>query len=230
MPPAAAVGALAVGGMASSYLSGRQRIKGINAGIAAQQYGQQQGTGAVNQYYGEAEKLYQPYEKIGLESTNILADIQGLNGPEARDRALANFRSDPGYQFATGEANRALERSALGRGNIFSGNFMRASNELNQNLADQSFSNYYQRILGLSNMGQEASSRNAALLANRGTALANIYTGTASNLSQLDVAKGESRGNMYGNILSSIGQGAGMYAGMRGRGVNVFSGQGDSTN
>jgi len=66
------------------------------------------------------------------------------------------FTTSPDYQFAEAEGRRALERSAAARGGLISGNQLRAAQTFGQGLATQQFGNYWNRLLQLSTMGQNA--------------------------------------------------------------------------
>lgn len=56
----------------------------------------------------------------------LYADALGLSGPEGRARANSAFTAGPGYDFALGEAERAILRGAAAAGMTASGNTMDA--------------------------------------------------------------------------------------------------------
>lgn len=90
----------------------------------------------------QAAANYQPFLASGTAANKTLADLQGLNGPEAREAALATWRDTPGYQGSLTEGVKALDVSAARRGMLLSGNQDRAVQEYGTKLADQFYQNY----------------------------------------------------------------------------------------
>ena len=207
-------GSAAIGGI-SGYLGKRAGDKSANAAARALKEGKINAVTDINKYFGEAEGFLTSYESGGRQAFDIVSDIMGLNGPEAQASAYEAFKTDPGYKFQVTQANEALQRSALAKSDIFSGNFAAASGELNTGMADQSFGNYYKRLLGLAEGGRQTAGALAELKTARGSGLANIYTGQASSMADLELAKGQNDANFYsnmGNAAADIwGAGAGYY-------------------
>jgi hypothetical protein len=215
MPPAAMVGAgIAVAGLGSAFIQqSAQRKAGHEAGAWAER-GATAGRADINQFYGKASEGFDPWIDSGTGAQGVLADLNGLNGPEAQQTAYMKFQSDPSYRFSVEQANQALQRSSLSKSNIFSGNFMDASNRLNQGLASQQYGSYYDRLMGMSTAGRQAQTTRANLFANQGTALANIDTGQASQMGQLALGEGTSKADMYNNMFKAGVSGVGAYYGL----------------
>ncbi len=111
----------------------------------------------------ENSALYQPWIKSGTDANKAIADIQGLNGPDAQAAAYAAYKSDPGFQYRVDMANQSIERSASARGGLFSGATGIALQENSQNMASDEFSNSFNRLLSVSNQGLSASGSLASL-------------------------------------------------------------------
>lgn len=106
---------------------------------------------------------------------------QGFGGPEMRppenlgfEFSHEDFRKSPGYQFQLDEMQRALDAKNSATGNFYSGGAMRELARYTAGLADQEFSDaynreygkytdYYNRLAGLSGTGQVASTNTATL-------------------------------------------------------------------
>lgn len=80
---------------------------------------------------------------------------------------IEDFQADPGYAFRQAEGQKGVERSAASRGALFSGAAGKALTKYNQDLASQEYSNaynrfnndqsnVYNRLAGLSGIGQTA--------------------------------------------------------------------------
>lgn len=61
----------------------------------------------------------------------------------------SQFQESPGYQFAQDEAQRAIERSAAARGDIVSGRTLKELDERSQQIANQQYGSYLNRLGGL---------------------------------------------------------------------------------
>lgn len=67
-------------------------------------------------------------------------------GSLMHDFGLQDFQVDPGYLFRLQEGQKALERSAASRGNLFSGGTQKALSRYNQDFASNEFSNAFNRF------------------------------------------------------------------------------------
>lgn len=111
---------------------------------------------AVQDAATRAAQLYQPYLQAGADAQKRIADLQGLNGPEAQAAARSQFTADPGYQFALGEGVNAIDASAARRGMLQSGNNERAVQEYGSGLASQMYQQYLKNLYGQAGMGMKA--------------------------------------------------------------------------
>ena len=74
---------------------------------------------------------------------------------EGNRQQLANLETfdpsgitqDPGYQFRLQQGQRGLDRTAAARGDFFSGRALQAATQYNQDYANNSFNDYYNRWL-----------------------------------------------------------------------------------
>ena len=135
--------------------------------------------------------------------------------------SLDDFEQDPGYQFRQEEANKALERSLSAQGVTLGGGGVgeinpqvaRAMQELNQNLASQEYGNAYNRynadqanifnrLMGVSGMGQGT----AVQLANTGqqyaTNTSNLNTGLAQAQLEAQMAA-DAQPSMFDTLLNA---------------------------
>lgn len=87
-----------------------------------------------------------PFLKAGTTAVNQLSDLTAPGGEFTHDFSSGDFTKDPGYDFRIGEANKALQRSAAARGNLFSGGTQKAISRYNQNFASNEFQNAYERF------------------------------------------------------------------------------------
>ena len=160
-------GSAIVGAGASIYSS--------NKAADAQKKAAAQGVAAQRDMYDQTRGDLQPYRDQGEQSTALMGDLYGFNGPEKQAAARQRFQSDPGYEFQRSEGLRAVEGSAAARGSALSGGAMKALQSYGTGLADQSYGNWYQRLANMQGIGQNAASQTGNLGANTANNISNLY-------------------------------------------------------
>jgi hypothetical protein len=116
-------------------------------------------------------------------------DLLGLNGPDAAATAMGNFQTSPGYQFSRDQGLRAVDAGAAAGGMLRSGAALKAEQTFGTGLADQEFTNYYNRLMGISTLGENAAAGNATT------------ANTAANLAQ---GAGNTQASIYGNAATGL--------------------------
>lgn len=117
---------------------------------------------------------YKPYLEQGQYGINTLG---ALMRPNADTSAI--LKNDPSYQFRLKQGQQALDRSSAARGMGYSGAQMKAAQDYGQGMASTEFGNYYNRLAGLAQGGQQA----AGSMAQAGGQYANNASNTFGNLS-----------------------------------------------
>ena len=164
---------------------------------------------AANQYYGQgagalerAAGGYDPYMAAGTRALGTYEGSLGLGGDEAQAAARDAFQTGPGYQFAVDEATRNAARSANRTGLTFSGNMVDASTRLGQNLANQEYGGWQNRLQGLAGQGLQATSGQAGVLGN----LAQLYGQQGQFIGGLQQAQGRDLSTLqaqYDQLIAS---------------------------
>lgn len=154
--------------------------------------------GGLGQNYatsmGNLAQGYQPWIDTG----------QGAN--TAVQQLIANpssVSSLPGYQFQLQQGTRSLDHSAVANGNLFSGAQGKALQSYGQNLADTTYGNQLQRLLGVSQQGLGAQGQ-ANQLSSQGLT-GGLGAATQGQTGQLGADTSAYGGNMQS--ASTIGQG-----------------------
>jgi len=136
--------ALIAGGLGAAASIGTGIMQSQNASDA-----QDMAQGQFQQQHTETA----PWRTTGTQALGANADLLGLNGPDAATRAMGNFTASPGYQWQLEQGLRAVDAGAAGQGMLRSGATLKAEQEYGQGLANQDFTNYYNRLFGLSQLG-----------------------------------------------------------------------------
>ena len=206
MVAAAVVGGLATAG--SAAYSANQAKKGAKAQVEAgdrasalEQQSADKQLALQREIWEKQQADYKPYLEQGTYGINTLGNLMKsgsgqLNNPfdvylKSKGLAGGQFNTNnPAYQFQLKQGQQALDRSSAARGMGYSGAQMKAAQEYGQGLASQQydkeynrasgeFGDYFNRLAGLSQGGQQA----AGSMANAGSQYANNASNTFGNLS-----------------------------------------------
>lgn len=151
----------------------------------------------LQQNIDEAYTLTGPARQIGGSALDSLAGLYGLGG---RPQSFDAFTASPDYQFNLQEGLKSLGQSAASRGGLYSGQAMKEAQRYGSGLASQQFSDFFNRISGLADRGERAT-----------TNLLNVRTGGVSDIGNLMQQQGQNRGKMisgqwqgFGDLASSL--------------------------
>jgi hypothetical protein len=114
----------------------------------------------ANQFRGLAD-MFQPWASAGKDALNMYRSGLGLGGGNGADFTAA-YRGLPGYQsgLQTGQDSAIAAANAGGRLN--SGATMKALQRYGSDYEDQRVGDYLSRLMGLSNVGQQATGQQVA--------------------------------------------------------------------
>lgn len=193
-----AAAAVVVGAGVSAY----SQNKAAKTGAKAQRDAANGAIAASQENYDKTAANLNPYISAG---TSALGQMNALNAGD-----FSSFKASPDYQFAMDQGLQGLDRSAAARGSLFSGGHSADIMGYAQGLASQQYGNYYNRIAGLAQSGQNAASNlgsvgtnNAAAiganLTNAGNATANGAQNQANNTSQFANTVSGAFNQWYGN-------------------------------
>ena len=206
MVAAAVIGGVATAG--SAAYSANQAKKGAKAQVEAgdrasalEQQSADKQLALQREIWEKQQADYKPYLEQGTWGINRLGDLMKkgsgqLNNPfdtYLKSVGLSGGKfdtSNPAYQFQLKQGQQALDRSSAARGMGASGAQMKAAQEYGQGLASQQydkeynrasgeFGDYFNRLAGLSQGGQQA----AGSMAQAGGQYANNASNTFGNLS-----------------------------------------------
>jgi len=179
----AAAGVTAAGSLAGSYMQGQATKSAQSSANAAQAAAEER-----------ARADLAPYNTAGQTALPATQDAAGLNGQPGYDAAMTAFHTSPDYQFQLSEGLRALDHGAAAKGILNSGDTLKAEQRYGTGLADKSFTDYYNRLFSLSNLGENAAAKTGA----------NAVT-TGQGIAGTDVSSGAQEASIYGNAAKGIG-------------------------
>jgi len=205
-------GAAAAGGIASNLMRKGEVSQGQDQANAAQQGFYDQARTDLLPFITSGQNALAPVSSISGPTpwsvggaTDVGGQLSGIYGPDQATAAMANFRTDPGYQFRFDEGVRAVDANAAASGMLRSGATGKALEKFGQGLADQGFqtylsnantgfTNYYNRLMDLSKLGENA----AAGVGNAGVTTGQGIAGT-------DTSAAAAQSKLTGDTASGLG-------------------------
>lgn len=204
MPFGWAAAGAAVAGVAGSVIQGEATKSAAKQASKTQQAAQD----AAEARFQQTRSDLMPYMEAGTNALGPQQDLLGLNGQEAADKAMGNFQASPGYQYQLEQGIRAIDNSASANGMLNSGSRMKALQDRGNSLAAIDFGTYYNRLAGLTGLGQNA----AAGVGNTGTQVSQMGTQTAAGQAQTQTSAATAQNSIYGNAIQGVGNAANNYA------------------
>lgn len=163
----------------------------------------------------------QPYMTAG---TNALTQLQQLNAGNT-----SSFSESPDYAWTRDQGLKTLDRSAAASGSLYSGGHSADLLSYGTGLATQNYDNYYNKLLNIAGMGQNAASSLAGNNTNYANAVGNTNASTA-------LANGSTNSALTGlltgigtNLLGNYGAGSGRTSSYGTTGITSLYGQQAST-
>jgi len=185
----------------------------------------------------------------GMEGLSRGFDPWRATGGAANDAVLnllrdpSSVRSLPAYQFRLGEGTKAIDRSAVSNGSLFSGRTGKALENYGVNLADKTYGDQLARLMGVSQQGLQATGAGIntegqglqGQLGARASAYGQDFN-SAGTIGQGDIAAATAKskgmqnllnigGSLFGTALSGgMGGGGGGFSSLFGGGGSGVSG------
>jgi hypothetical protein len=200
--------AVSIGG---SVLKGKAASKAGKLQVASEQEAIAQQRAAIEEQRlarEEMRTLLNPYVEAGGSALQGQMAALGLAGPEEQQAYVTQQEQSPFFQALAAQGEDAIRQNASATGGLRGGNIQGALAQFRPQLLNQFLDQQYGRLGGLTNIGQNSAAGVGAAgmqTANQiGTNLANIGTGFR-NIGSYQSGSALAKGQMYGDILGSVG-------------------------
>jgi len=182
-----------------------------NLGLSALGQAHAQGRADLTNGYNQAVGYLDPWAQAGGAANTMYSNSLGLNGAAGNDAARSAFQASPGYEWQVNQATDAAARNANSLDMAASGNTLAALATLGQNLANQEYSGWQDRLSGLGQQGFAAAQglSNAANQYGQGLAgltqafgqnTASLYGKGASDMLGANLGAGQTKANIWNNL------------------------------
>jgi hypothetical protein len=175
-----------------SLASGALGFFGAQSAADKQAQATAQALAFQKQVYADNVARLNPWIQTGTQADASLAALYGAGGGTPNYSA---FYNSPDYQFAFQQGQNAVQNLLSSKGNLLSGGGLTALTNFGQGLASQQFGNYFNRLLSLSQVGQNAAS-----------SLAGNATSSAGQIGNTQMALGQAQaGGIVGGVNALSG-------------------------
>lgn len=210
-------GFIGIGGaiLGSSVIGGTLGFLGSQSAASTQADAARRGQDIQQQMFGQTQANLQPWMQAGTQSLAQLGQGLQPGGMFTHQFGLQDFQASPAYQFNLQEGQKAIDKAAAARGNLYAPQTLQDISKYSQGLASNEFQNAFQnyrssvgdvynRLFNISQGGQSA----AAGLGTAGQA----YAGNVANLGMAG-AQAQAQGTLgaYGSLQDIISGGTNAY-------------------
>ena len=210
----------AIGGALGGALEGKESVSQASG---VQQQAAQGGIDEQRRQFDAVQKLLQPYTEAGAGALAQQQALLGMGSPEAQQQAINALQSGPQFQALQQQGENAILQNASATGGLRGGNVQGALAQFRPALLSSLINQQYERLGGLSALGQNAAA---------GTGNAGMSTGT--NIATLLGRQGQAQAGgilgqqsaLTGGINQAVGtiQGAGGFGQLFGSPSSPFTG------
>jgi len=121
--------------------------------------------------YNQQRQDIAPFRAVSEDALFNLSDAIGLGQP---------FQTSPGYEFRRGEGEKAITRLMNAQGRQFSGPTIKAQTRFADQLAQEEYGNFINRLQGLTGMGPNIAGNMGQLAASQGQTVGNALQNAAA--------------------------------------------------
>ena len=146
-------------------------------------------------------RVISPIPRRGSRGLRRRRILLGLNGPDAAKTAMDRFQTSPGYQFQMEQGLRGIDAGAASKGYLRSGATIKAEETFGQGLANQDFTNYYNRLYNMA--GQGLTAAGGVATANQNLIANEEGNATSQNTAITNTANAQN--SILGNAATGIG-------------------------
>jgi len=192
---AAAAAAAVVGGVVASRSSSKAanaQKKSSDAAIAAENY-----------RFDQMQQMLKPYTEAGNKSLVAQEDLTGINGPEAQKAALAAIEGSPEFDALTKQGEEAILQNASATGGLRGGNTQSALAQFRPQLLSGLIDRQFQRLGGITQIGQASAAGVGAAGINTGANVAGILQTQGQAAAGNAIAQGAAINNTINGLAQA---------------------------
>ena len=196
---AAIVGSTVVSGVIQSNAA--KKAAGQQAASA------QQGIDEQRRQFDALQVLMKPYVGAGTTALGQQAALIGVSGAEAQQTAINALQQGPEFNALVQQGEQGILQSAAATGGLRGGNVQGALAQFRPQVLSSLIEQQYNRLGGLSTMGQNDAAGVGSAGMQTGTNIANLLAQQGAAQAGGTLAAGAAWGNTIGSLAGGLGRG-----------------------
>lgn len=140
--------------------------------------------GATRDYIDEGLTYFDPYTEAGADASRFLADLSGVNGPEAEEAAWADYEMSPKYQRILELSEQSLQNQAAATGGLGGGAYATALQENAMGIGAADREAYLDRLYGIGEQGLRGAEGSTGLIG-QGIGQETMFGGKEADISYM---------------------------------------------
>lgn len=201
--------AVAGGTLAGGYLSSQGQKSAANTAATAQTQSSQLGIEEQRRQFDAVQKLLSPYVNAGTGAMTGQQDLLGLNGAPAQQAAIGGIESSPMFGTLARQGEDAILSNASATGGLRGGNVQGALAQFRPNLLANLIEQQYQRLGGITQMGQASAAGVGSAGMNTGNNVTQLLGQQGAAQAGSALAGGRANTQLINSITGAFGNFAG---------------------
>ena len=164
-----------IGGTIGATIGGAiEGSESIGQASQTQQQAAQGGIDETRRQYDEITKLLSPYTQAGAGALTQQQALLGLGTPGAQQESISAIEGSPQFQALQQQGENAILQNASATGGLRGGNVQGALAQFRPALLSSLINQQYERLGGLSSLGQSSAVRQGAFGQQTGSTVSNL--------------------------------------------------------
>lgn len=165
----------------------------------------QRGIDEQRRQFDVTQQNYAPYLAAGKQGLSGQLDLAGVNGPEAQMRAIDMIQNGPQFSSLLKQGENALLQNASATGGVRGGNTQGALMNYRPMLLNQLLSEQYNRLGGLTSLGQASAAGQASIGQANANSIADLLAQQGRAQAGGDLAEGQKAAGYANAFTSGVG-------------------------
>ena len=209
--PALALGAGMIGssviGAVGARNAGKAQMAASKRAAEANLQGTRESIASQEKMFGISKGLMDPFREAGLTGMEQMMALGGMSGPDAQRQAMQGIQDSPEYDMLMDQSRQGLLSGASATGGLRGGNTQRSMAELAPNLLMGLADRNYNRLTGLTNLGQASAAGQAGSADALGANLGQTHLAGGQLQAQAHTQYGQARAGSSLGQAQALGQG-----------------------
>lgn len=164
----------------SQLIGASMQASAAEEAAAAQAAGADKGIAEQRRQFDIMQQLLKPYVEAGKPALEAQQNLIGLGGAGKQQAAIAGLETSPVFQALQKQGEDAILQTASATGGLRGGNVQGALGQFRPAMLNQLIESQYNKLAGISTMGQNAATGQATIGVGIGNNISNLYGNQAA--------------------------------------------------